>query len=743
MSRDNNFLLGHGDRLTQKIKVPKGGASKKEPYEFSVAKQRISKMLSSTTLEFVTIPSDACPGDEVVAVVTMHPRYVSKSDFPEELFKSVGLKSIGSRPSLVKPENWGTKKHNEEAITEQIFVAGKKSSFINWANNINSWSDDNVASNQISRIEDIFAFEAKDKIKEIDKTAEEATLEVVLHNKGDDSIIRNFESYATKLNARLLMNKKRDVRGLTFIPVKANLSVINDLAEFQFLRVLRSMPRLRPIDPEIMRFTSTFELSLPSREAMNKQVRAAIFDGGMPSGVGLDKWVTPIDPPGIGKTTINKLSHGLYVTSAFLFGNIIDRNLPQPFCIVDHIRVLDENNDDIEATDVLDRIINHLDKNPGKYKYVNISVGPNLPISDDEVNSWTARLDEKFSKSDMFVTVAVGNNGNNDAINGANRISPPSDGVNVLAVGSSNETTNEWQRAFYSNIGPGRRPGVVKPDGLAFGGSNEEPFIVMSPSTRPTSNAQMGTSLAAPSVLRAAVGVETYIGNHLNVIAIRALIIHRAEDAGQSKIHVGWGLFETDVSKLITCEDDEVIVIYQGELPVGEHLRAAVPLPNGALNGMITITATLVICPEIDPEHPGAYTRSGLEVFFRPHSGKFKQSNDDKKPKHQKTQTFFNLKGMYGGIEYAFREDGHKWEPCVKSSKVFRSSSLKEPCFDIYYHHRESAVAADNPRPIPYALVISIKAPKEKDFYNKVVRAYANILVPLKPQVEINIMTKN
>lgn len=743
MSRNNNFLLGHGDRLTEKVSVPKGGAPKKEPYEFNVAKKRISKKLLSTTSAFSLIPSDACPGDEVVAVVTMHPRYVSKSDFPDELFKLVGLRAIGSKPSLIKPEKWGIKKHDEKAITEQIFVAGKKSSFINWANNINSWLDDNMASSQISKIEELTAFESKDKIKEIDPTKEEATLEVVLHNTGNNSIIRNFELYARKLDARPLMDKRRDVKGLTFLPVKASLSIINDLAEFQFLRVLRSIPRLRPIDTEMLRWASTFELDLPLGGPVNKQVRAAIFDGGIPLGMGLDEWVTLIEPPGIGKARDKNLEHGLAVTSAFLFGNIVDKNLPQPFCGVDHIRVLDDTQSDIEAIDVLDRIIEHLDKNHGKYKYINLSVGPDIPISDDEVNSWTARLDEKLSKSNLVVTVAVGNNGHKDAIPGANRISPPSDGVNVLAVGSSNETTKKWQRASYSNIGPGRRPGVVKPDGLAFGGSNEESFMVISPSTKHRSRAEMGTSFAAPAVLRATVGVETYIGSHLSAIAVRALMIHRTEDTGKSKIDVGWGLFETDVSNLITCEDDEAIVIYQGELPVGEHLRAAVPLPKGSLNGKVTITATLVISPEIDPEHPGAYTRSGLEVFFRPHSDNFKQVNDDKKPKHQKTKTFFNLKGMYGGTEYKFREDGYKWEPCIKSSRTFRSMSLKEPCFDIYYHHREGAVAADSPKPIPYALIISIKALKEKDFYNKVVRAYANILVPLKPQIEINIMTRN
>jgi hypothetical protein len=64
-----------------------------------------------------------------------------------------------------------------------------------------------------------------------------------------------------------------------------------------------------------------------------------------------------------------------------------------------------------------------------------------------------------------------------------------------------------------------------------------------------------------------------------------------------------------------------------------------------------------------------------------------------------------------------------------------------EPCFDIYYHHRESGMKATDPKPISYAFVVSIKAPMVADLYDRVVRAYANVLVPLKPQIRIPVRT--
>jgi hypothetical protein len=73
----------------------------------------------------------------------MHPRYISKSDFPEGLLTSVGLRSIGSRSTSIKPEKWGIEKHpDNEVITEQVFVAGTKAAYHQWSDKINSWSAD-------------------------------------------------------------------------------------------------------------------------------------------------------------------------------------------------------------------------------------------------------------------------------------------------------------------------------------------------------------------------------------------------------------------------------------------------------------------------------------------------------------------------------------------------------------------------------------------------------------------------
>lgn len=360
-------------------------------------------------------------------------------------------------------------------------------------------------------------------------------------------------------------------------------------------------------------------------------------------------------------------------------------------------------------------------------------------MTDDEITAWTASLDERFARLRLVATVAAGNDGELDSECGLNRIQPPADGVNVVAVGAVNQTADGWVRAEYSCVGPGRSPGIVKPDGVAFGGSDHEPFMVLAPGASPQAIGEQGTSFAAPFALRSAVGLRVQLGEAIGPLAIRALMIHRAHRGEHGQSDVGWGRFEPDHESLITTADDEAIVIYQGELPVGEHLRAEVPMPKEKLAGRITIGATLVISPEVDPNHPSAYTRSGLEVSFRPHAQKY-GSTKGKRSAHPKTKSFFSATNMYAA-EYDLREDGHKWEPCLRNAQAFMPKSLEKPCFDIYYHHRESGSKAADPQPIPYALIVGIRAPKVKDLYNRVVRTYAGVLVPLKPQVRVPIRT--
>ncbi len=749
MPRENNFLLGYGERLTQQVYIKKIGGPKNPPYDFLTARTQVQQWVSSAVEDFSKLPSSACPEDQVTSVVTLHPRYLSKSDFPRQLFETVGLRAVGGRIRKIAPKQWGIKEHPVEAITDEILVMGTRKSIRDWSTQIAGWHEKSSGAAQLVQLEEFRAYDHADKIQKITQPQNEVLLEVVLHESNKSSVIEAFEAFALEQDAKPAMDRIATVRDLAFIPVFTSKDKVKDLANFSYIRVVRAMPTMRPLQPTLIRSNNNiFPVKLPEQIGMDSSIRVVIFDGGLPKDSSLSKWVNLIEPEGISHPVPQFEDHGLAVTSALLFGPLkMNEEATQPLCHVDHVRVLDDKTGsvgDFEYYEVLDRILKVLDEAKRKnqpYEFVNLSLGPDMPVDDTEITRWTASLDELLAGGDMLTTVAAGNSGDSDSISGLNRIQPPSDAVNVLSVGACNtdEQHNNWMRANYSSVGPGRCPGIVKPDGVVFGGCNTNPFMVLGRSKDPFAIGTQGTSFAAPYALRSGVAVKAQLGNEFGSLVIRALLIHRADQGNHSRKEVGWGRFETDYDNLVTCDDDEALVIFKGVLPVKEHLRAPVPLPDGGLQGMIEVTATLVIAPEVDPSFPNAYTRAGLEVVFRPDSSKYTPNKDGSYSAQADTKSFFNQKNIYGISEYELREDGHKWEPCLKATQRFRSTTLNKPCFDIYYHHRAEGVPIANPQPIPYALVVGIRAKKVADFYNRLVRTYANQLVPLTPKTRIRV----
>jgi len=504
MARKANPLLGRGERLTGGVVVPTGGSEKKPPYRYASARRRVSKFAADTALEFGSLPGNACPGDEAVAILTMHPRYISKSDFPRDLMSAMGARPIGSRSTLVRPEKWGIKKHPEEGMAEEFFVAAPREKFADWAKRLPLLSSDESGAATLQQVEGLRAFSGSTKLRSIPKGSN-ITLEVAIHNAGTSGILRSFSAYVQTLGGEVLSDHRVDARGLTFVPVRIASSEVSSLADFSFVRVARGMPQLRPYRP-VVRSVSGFGVTVSSMTVQSTAARALILDGGIPEHARefLSPAVRFIEPTGIGEAVPSLEMHGLAVTSAFLFGSLVEGvSPPPPICPVDHVRVLDKQsgeNRDIMYLDVLTRIVDYLDAYADRYQFVNISLGPDLAVEDDEITAWTALLDERFAGGTRIATVAVGNSGELDRQAGLCRIQPPADGVNVISVGACDVSGADWKRASYSSIGPGRTPGRVKPDGMAFGGSDIEPFHVLSNASHAVGTS--GTSFAAPLALK-------------------------------------------------------------------------------------------------------------------------------------------------------------------------------------------------------------------------------------------------
>lgn len=656
----------------------------------------------------------------------------------EELFP-LGLDVVGSKPKIVRPEKWIPKKKQKEATSTELFVAGQRSYFRDWAVDLPNWSESHRGSDDLFKIEAFRFVTAEERVKPIRSDDTNPLLEVVLHvPPGQDWILEGFERYLRSFQIRTDLNRRIVVEGLCFLPVRARREVVGEIAKFSFLRLAREMPRLRQF-PSLMRMempTMPIEVDLPSGKAVDPTLRVAVFDGGMPKDHSLSDWATCHPTENLGEPTHDGERHGLAVTSALLFGSLNHGQPAQrPFAPVDHFRVLDK--DSVEDPqedyfDVLERISAILESR--RYQFVNFSIGPDLPIEDDDVHVWTAKLDQLFSDGETLATSAAGNSGEADRASGNARVQAPSDGVNLLGVGAADSQNGTWARAPYSSVGPGRSPGIVKPDVVAFGGSETDPFWVLDAANKKAIVPTAGTSFASPNALRLALGVRAHLGPAIGPLALRALLLHHASPSVHHKHDVGWGRVSERIEDLVTCEPGTVHVVYQGQLDPAKYLRAQIPMPTGTIQGKIEISATFCYASETDPKDPINYTRAGLEVIYRPHKGKRgrpSQLHADSKPFFQASER--------GLPESTLRSDAFKWETTLKVTKTFQSSSLDEPVFDIHYNARLGGAPSLSAPPIRYALVLTVRSKNMPDMYDRIVARYRTQLQPLTPVIQLQV----
>ncbi|GEA09698.1 S8 family serine peptidase [Alteromonas sp. KUL49] len=722
-----NLLLGYGETLAYDIPTPGGGGPKKHPYTYAEAKSGLISKTDNFLEAISNLPEQAKPRGQAVAKVTLHPAYLAKSYYPQSLLHNFGLVDLGSKSVRVTPRKQTTKVKRENLETSCFYIAGNECSFETLRNSVESDNLNKGLQGDIIKIEEFDYFDPEEKIKSLNEEHVERKIEVALHTPNKDIIIiDSFYEFAKSCGVDVHIDRKISTGGLTFIPVIGDEAAAHALAQFTFLRALRDMPSLRVHTPTIIRSTvSSNAPTLPTVNAINPDLNVAIFDGGIGTSL-VDQWCTETVYDTGHRTHPDLLSHGSEVTSTILFGLAHDslRQLPTPYCNVDHYRVLDTvTGNDPDLFDVLLRITDALDNKD--YQYINLSLGPRIPIEDDDVNVWTSTLEKYLSSGQTLATVAVGNDGE---LMGQNRIQPPADLVNALSVGSANSYSQHWTRAPYSCIGPGRSPGVTKPDGLAFGGSIEEPFTVYSPFSNSIVGTG-GTSFASPLVLRNAIAINTLLDGDISPLTSKAIIIHNAEKSSLSKAEAGWGRFSDNPDHMIHCDNNEVTVIYRGELIPSQYVRIPIPFPDIELKGDITLKGTFCFATDVDPEHPINYTKSGLVITFHP------------KANTKDTRSFFSLKNLYP-TEQEHRSDGHKWETTLHHEQCYRKTSLDNPCFDVVYQAREKGQPAELEElsPLPYTLIVTMNIKNTPGVYNAIRQKYQTLApVELRQNIQIQI----
>jgi len=734
------YLIGRAELLTYPIEAPKKAPSDKvHPYTLGEAKQVIVPQIEAANALFQTLPNEACVDDLAVARLVLHPAYLAKSFFPKQLLEQVGLTSVGSRTRRITPRRQVRKNAPTEADTTEIFVAGTRTALQGFPAFARALNEKMPVGEQFAQLESFAAMTPADRLQ-LAGTEAGHVFEVGLHlpPDGDASHVRSlFADYAKDCGFLVNGEFGFEAGRLLFIAVEGDSARLEDLAQFTLARVIRPMPHLRAARPVTRSVPLSVAFALPSAEPLSREPKVAVLDGGLPDEHALDRYVRRYfladehaqDVPAF-------LEHGLGVTSALLFGPIEPEDVAaRPYAPVDHHRVLDAKVDGEDPYELY-RTLGHVETVllSRQYQFVNLSLGPDLPVEDQDVHAWTAVIDSILSDGETLMTVAVGNNGERDSALGFNRIQVPADSVNALSVGAADRSGPEWKKAAYSATGPGRSPGRRKPDVVAFGGAPKEYFHVAAPGPKPNVAATLGTSFAAPLALRSAIGIRAILGDPVHPLTIKALLVHGCDRTADHDVyHVGWGRVPSDINQLITCGEGEARIIYQGELRAGKFLRAPIPLPDFQLEGRVRIRATFCYASPVDPQDAGAYTKAGLGITFRPNRTKLAASQKSAASKSFFPQAVFRS-------EEELRSDLGKWETVLHAENGYLGSSLLEPVFDVHYNAREAGGAVSGAPSIRYALVVTVSAPKHAELHQDILKAHA-VLQALEPQVSLPLRT--
>jgi len=723
------LLIGNGEVLAASIAREGGaGGPKAYPYTIQEARDRLRDGIAGIAEALDRLPDTAKPRGEGMGLITVHPAFLAKTQMPAAVFRRAGLRAAGSRPAMVTPaKDARLSAPGGPQPSAELYITGTSEAFRQLGRMLMSDSTAKTHQDEFCRLEAVRFPEPADRLVHLEGHDSMVLIEVVLHGDSSDTLLLDsFEAHATACDVQLTRPKLLGVPGLIFMPGVAPRSNLATFAAFTALRAVRRLPTLRLNRPVIRQRLTVQAPALPDADSIDRSLKVVVFDGGL-GARDFSRWCEEDVPAELGATHADYLSHGTEVTSALLFGAVEAdaTTLPRPYFDVLHYRALGLNDEaDVDLYDCMRRIDEVLKS--GDIDFANLSLGPRLAIDDGQPHAWTAMLDGHLALGRTLMTVAAGNDGGLDE--GMGRIQPPADAVNALSVGACDSREFMWDRASYSCYGPGRSPGLVKPDGLAFGGTEHQPLVLLNPFAGGLTGVQ-GTSFAAPLALRAAAAARAVSATPLSATTLRAMMIHRAErGAGHDARDVGWGRFPESPDELLTSGDHEVCVIYQGHINAGGTMRIGIPVPPVALGVGLTITATFCFASPVDPADPINYTRHGLTVVFR--------------PRGEGSSSPFFSSGNYN-TEQDLRSDAYKWETVLHRSVNFAADQLLDACFDVDHGAREHGLKVDNSDvpPLPYVLIATVSTQKGEPIYQSIMQKY-RALAPIQLRERVQLRSR-
>jgi hypothetical protein len=749
-----------------------GHGPKYHPFSYAEVRSRLADQVQHIRSDVAALPDDL-RGDRVVLQAKLHPNYLAATHHPRVLRADADLVMVGTRASRGTLRR-RTGADQDDAPTKTLLLAATNDSLERMSALLADPAPPDSIAEEFVRFES-FLLPGPERIvkrrpsdDEEDPDAE-LVWEAVLHPAIDangvasaaaaERVTAKLERLVERLDGELRRNYLRQVGSLTFVPIRLRRRHLDHLERFNPLRALRPMPHMRRIPEKRIRSADLGAAAPePPTDHPPPEHRIAVFDGGVDTSHPL---LAPFVSEGdltSGPRDDELVAHGTLVSSALLYGHIQPgRALPPPPAYVDHFRVLPAPTQ-VDADDepywVLDQIIATLRRNPGRWAIVNLSLGPadSAVDEEDDIDRFTAEIDQLIVDLGVTITAAVGNDGQSTISTlGEDRVMAPSDGVNVLAVGSCDDIApDQPTRADYSCVGPGR-PGLrVAPLGVSFGGSDAQHFIGADVGGGYQVN--MGTSFAAPTAARGVATLLAPVAFSPNLA--RGMAAHFATPPKTHNLPaVGYGRFPNDYRPLLECEPGTVTVVVQDTIERGMTRAYPMPYPLAGISGRVKARWSISFISPTDPQDAVEYTQAGLEVVMRPNAAAYTMSlkNSGQKPidvdlrtdgaliqnlANQGWELSLNPKTRSGKAirsEQTLRDEG-KWETVMRHEDGANATTLHLPSIWLTYYERAEgqlipkATAAE----LDFTLIMTVEAKRVPDLYEQV-RAEARfaVLTPL------------
>lgn len=141
-----HYLIGHGERLSEPIVLPRGGATPKDIYTYEESRARLQPELHSAIANLPDDPALA-PNDVHVLQMVLHPKYLAKSYHPSGLLRAAGLSLVGSKPVRITTADDPDK---GARLSRTLLVAGHRQSLEHFDSLLQDPAFD-VKSTQVSR----------------------------------------------------------------------------------------------------------------------------------------------------------------------------------------------------------------------------------------------------------------------------------------------------------------------------------------------------------------------------------------------------------------------------------------------------------------------------------------------------------------------------------------------------------------------------------------------------------------